>query len=176
MINLQELYEWRWQDKENGMVLPYYTRPCLDWLVSADLSINLVFEYGLGASSVWYNYRCMNLYGVDDNEEWFDAVSKEVGESSSFSLQKDLDKYPDEIYQWDKMFDLVVIDGKERDRCVQPALNRLNYNGVLIVDNWMQESADYMPDKKIQEQLLSMQNVVFYQPGHVDWKTLVVWK
>lgn len=174
-IHLQESYQWRFFDESNGLILPYYTKPALDWLQSININNKTVFEYGLGASSVWYARKCKRLFGVDNNPNWFDAVDIEIGTRSSILLKRDKKEYVDAINKWEMKFDVIVIDGIERDECVKPALSRLQKGGLLIVDNWMQRTA-WVANEETQNILLPMKHTIYKQPDHVDWQTAVFTK
>lgn len=175
MIDLQEMYEWRWKDESNGLILPYYTRPCLDWLQSIDLKDKTVFEYGLGASTIWYADKCKHLYGTEHDTGWFFAVANEIGKVASICLDDTEDRYIKSIEQWNKKFDIIVVDGLYRDECILISLSFLKKGGYLIVDNWNQPSADYIPSDRVQS-ILSLEfnhSDIYNQPGHEDWKTAV---
>lgn len=175
MIDLQEMYEWRWKDESNGLVLPYYTRPCLDWLQSIDLKDKTVFEYGLGASTIWYADKCKRVYGVEHNFDWFLAVTKETVPNKFCALADIPFQYMKSIASWGEVFDIIVVDGLYRDECILISLSFLKKGGYLIVDNWNQPSADYIPSDRVQS-ILSLEfnhSDIYNQPGHEDWKTAV---
>lgn len=172
-IDLQELYEWRWTDPENNLVLPYYTRPCLDWLMQQPLEGKNVFEYGVGGSSVWYQAKGANLYGVESSKDWFDTVKLET-EDANIELCYDSNKYVRSIIKHPVTFDYIIVDGIERDRCTIQAIQRMAVGTKLILDNWDQPSA-YTPSKQVKELVESMNLIIYPQEGHPDWKTLVAW-
>lgn len=169
-INLQEIYEWRWIDPSNGLVLPYYTRPCLDWLMKLDLKGKRIFEYGCGASTVWYRNKGAKVFGVESNENWHKAVMDACDCNIKLSTP---DAYPYEI-RGEFKYDIIVIDGIERDLCLKPSLQYLKKGGLLIIDNFDQPSA-YVPSKTVKDAVLSLNHIIYPQPGHPDWKTLVAW-
>lgn len=174
MIDLQEIYEWRWKDESNGLVLPYYTRPCLDWLQSLDLRDKIVFEYGLGASTIWYADKCKRVYGVESNSDWFLAVTKEKTHNKFCGFTDIPGQYIKSIESWGELYDIIIVDGIHRDECILSSIPFLKKSGFFIVDNWEQPSA-YMPSEEAIDRLVfEFDNVTAYeQPGHPDWKTAV---
>lgn len=177
MIDLQEMYEWRWKDESNGLVLPYYTKPFLDELQKMDLEGKSIFEYGIGGSTIWYSKKHMRLYGVESSPAWFEAVvnTEPVENKGNIQLEIDPVKYPKVINEWDTKFDIIVIDGIERDKCIQPALDKLADNGIIIIDNFNQHSV-WIPSFD-SWQILKGQYIKLYpQPDHYDWQTAVITK
>jgi hypothetical protein len=44
-------------------------------------------------------------------------------------------EYQNEILNYNKVFDIIIIDGRERVQCSMNSLNALKENGVIIWDN-----------------------------------------
>lgn len=157
---MKELEYWRTED-EFGVVMPWYTRPCLEWLNTLDLKGKDVFEFGCGVSTLWYRSREANVKGVDSNEEWL------MGQT--FAIEKE-----DYLNAIKGMYDLIVIDGIHRDDCAKVALKHLRTGGYLIADNWDQPSGHSEWDKT-KDVTKDLPITVYKQDGHPDWKT-AVWK
>lgn len=169
MIDLTLCNEWQRRD-ETGLVMPYYTHPALAWLSAQNLKGKRVFEYGVGASTLWYRSRGATVQGAEISKEWAELIDCPVYE------QKEI--YVNAINRVPGLFDFIVVDGDPvewRDDCVLAALPRLNAGGVLIFDNWMQPSLGWMPSEKTQIILLGMRYLIFSQSNHPDWKTLIAW-
>lgn len=175
MINLQELYEWRWKDDSNGLVFPYYTKPFLDELSTWDLSDKIVFEYGCGSSSQWWANKCKKLYGVENNREYFDTVTKEIGDIADIKFQERPVAFVGSIFNGVK-YDIVIIDCDPvslRDECIGAALYALNDGGILVLDNFMQKSV-WMPTEKTLNKIRNRPQRMYRQADHPDWSTLAV--
>tara|TARA_X000001316_G_scaffold6247_1_gene1513 strand:- start:228 stop:815 length:588 start_codon:yes stop_codon:yes gene_type:complete len=112
--------------------IPRYTYPCYEYLNSIDWKNADVFEYGCGHSTIWWKDKDVNYTGVEDNEKWYDLLKKD---EPSILLKKDLNDYVNSIYETDKKFDVIVIDGKRRFNCVEPALNCVKKDGMVVLDN-----------------------------------------
>jgi hypothetical protein len=149
---------WRTLDKK-GEVMPWYTRPCLEWLETIDLKGKRVFEFGCGQSTIWYRNQWCEVDGVDSNPIWANG-----------QLVKDTkDGYLNAIQG---LYDIIVIDGDYRDECTEVALKHLRKYGYLIADNWEQPSVgdDWTLTKKLTKDLSCE---IFKEPDHEDWKTAV---
>ncbi|HEY3429627.1 MAG TPA: hypothetical protein VGK39_03050, partial [Cyclobacteriaceae bacterium] len=107
----------RYQDVD-GHVLPWYTSPCLEWLMGLDLVDKKVFEFGLGDSTLWYVHNGAESYGVDSEISWclkVGTINKGYEHTTfMYSYITSIKKYP---FQ----FDFIVIDGLYRDDCTEYA-------------------------------------------------------
>ena len=142
-----------------GVVMPWYTHPCLDFL-QTDHGLpakgTRVFEYGAGFSTLWWRSRGCEVTAVETSAEWADSVDA--------IHQPDPQLFPLAI---SGTYDIVVIDGIERTRCLAPALNALRKGGWLIIDNVEWWSA---------EDLAPLERMVSYrfpQPDHEEWVTTI---
>jgi hypothetical protein len=144
----------------NNEIMPLYTYPCYEWINSIDWSGADVFEYGSGYSSYFWKRKEVNLYGVDDNDEW---ITHE-----NVILEKNLEKYPNIINKINKKFDVIIIDGVVRYDCVSFAVNKIKSSGMIILDN-----SDWHKSTK---ELLDKENFIpihfhGFKPIHVDSET-----
>jgi predicted O-methyltransferase YrrM len=178
MIDLTTIEQWQWRDEKTGLRLPYYTKPFLDELATWDLSEKNIFEYGLGASTIYYVNRAKTVCGVDEKKEWIDLIYKEARKEarpSNLVLMHHAEKndFVNCIYDFPMRFDIVVIDGDYwRDECVVPAINKLSDGGVIIIDNWLQPSV-WMAREETQGLLNDFDCKIYKQEGHPDWQTAV---
>lgn len=180
MIDLNTTNEWQFRDSSNGLVLPWYTKSFLDELVTWDLSDKVVFEYGAGASTLWWNKKAKHVFTVESNEQYFEALIKHIGQHSAMMYTPLSDVYTNYIYgPHGTKFDIIIIDGEPiqwRDACVQPALDCLKPGGKLIIDNWMQESVGWIPSEETRALLAPYPCEIYKQIGHPDWQTAVFTK
>lgn len=181
MVDLSTPNEWQHICPDTGLVMPWYTKPALDEIVTWDLKGKLVWEYGCGASTLWWTKKAGRAYGVDSSSEYVIAVRR--------ALQKDLSpgwlKYVDEKELYANCprllqiyFDIIIVDGSPeswRDDCIKVALEFLKPGGALIIDNWQQPSV-WMASEKTQKLLLAYPHMIFKEPSHPDWQTLIVRK
>lgn len=156
-------------DDDNGIQMPWYVRPLLEEMDRWDLKGNLVYEYGVGYSSNWYEYRGAIVDGVDNDDNWVGYCKTALYTNIREEYVSSIDVYPQDY------FDIVVIDGTWRDDCTEHALKRLKSGGKLILDNWLQPSVE--PNwPKTEELIKGMDIKVYKQPDHPDWQTAVVTK
>jgi len=114
----------------SGEIIPLYTYPCYEWINSIEWGSSRVFEFGSGYSTTWWEKQGADVFGVENNEEWFNKTT-----DKKFIYEEDPLKYGKSILQHNLPFDIVVIDGPWRSRCVQPALEMVSEHGMIILDN-----------------------------------------
>jgi hypothetical protein len=176
MIDLTKIDGGQVFDEKSNCVFPWFTKSFLDELSTWDLSDKNIFIYGIGADVKWFQRKAKIVCGVDEKFEWVNSVREDLvseGKYTNVNLRftPTMDGFTSAIYDFDMMFDIVVIDGDYwRDQCVIPAINRLKNAGVLIIDNYDQPSV-WQPNKKTREVLKDFECKFYKQAGHTDWQT-----
>lgn len=170
---IQPIDNWLTLD-EYGMHMPWYVRPCLEWLDKLDLNGKRVFEYGVGKSTQWYASRGADCYGVDSDQYWAFSVQK-ASESIFYTTDKLF--YITEITKHDDNFDIVIVDGIYRDACAAEAINYIKPGGYLIIDNYLQPSVEpntWDEFHRALDNVIGYKRTLYKEPEHNDWHTLVI--
>lgn len=165
---IQPIDNWLTLD-EYGMRMPWYVRPCLEWLVTLDLRGKHIFEYGCGGSTWWYRSRGAIVFGVDNKLEWA-TMANVVHETCK-------NDYIERISYQPVDYDIVVVDGEYRDECAAEAINFLNPGGYLIIDNYNQPSVEPNTWDKFHaalDNVIGYKRKLYKEPSHPDWSTLVI--
>lgn len=126
----------------DGMPLPWYTYPAIDFLAQRDFSSCHVLEFGGGQSTLWWQARARSVLTVEENADWFTRLKSQVSPNASLhhvpvdlatrSVQpvKDLiDRHPVE------KFDVIVVDGHLRQELTSLAFDYLAPLGAIVLDN-----------------------------------------
>jgi hypothetical protein len=123
--------------------LPWFSYPAIRWLSAALRSSDRVFEYGAGASTLWFDRRVREIMSVEHDSQWFARLRQpEHGtilcEPCSGTwwegYDPDQDSYLRAIIAG-APWDVVVVDGMARNAAVQYALDHLNPEGIIVVDD-----------------------------------------
>jgi predicted O-methyltransferase YrrM len=163
---------WQYQDTDSGLIMPYYTLPCLEWLKKQDVSKWNVFEFGAGYSTIWWKLNCYFVKSVDSNESWAKAMGADLIKNE---LNHNIIAYNRHIKDYHlNSYDCIIIDGDPiewRPSCVEFCRDYVKPGGYIIIDNYSQEGfpADFEYDKFLQ----AWGKQVFSQPNHSSWKTAV---
>lgn len=123
---------------EIGLALPWFTYCSIHFLKSRLSREFKVFEYGSGNSTIWFSYLTKHIVSVEHNRNWHQNFTDKLKERSNVNyLYKDLKsgEYQNEILNYFKEFDIIVIDGRQRVQCGKNSLKALKEGGVIIWDN-----------------------------------------
>lgn len=146
--------------------VPCITFGALDWLQSAIRPEWRVFEWGSGASTLYYADKGAEVVAVEHFEPWANLVGSKLrdrgsrgsvlhrpaerGESRTGATSarpefagSNFDRYVSAIDEVGGFFDLIVIDGRARVACGARAEAHLAPGGVILLDN--SERARYEP-------------------------------
>lgn len=115
-----------------------------------------VFEWGSGSSTLWLSKRAGHVVSVEHDGGWAEQVSalvpstvdlrfvpavpwdgcgSRVSSSRRGFEDRDFSSYVAEVEAVGGKFDLIVVDGRAREACLDRAVGHLTYGGILVVDN-----------------------------------------
>lgn len=122
--------------------LLWQKRPELPWIsYDAQRTIarhldrsSAVLEFGSGMSTIWYARRAGQVTSMEDDSGWFEIVRDTLaGERNvDYRLARTTSEYLDVPR---REYDLIMIDGRYRDRCVEAVLPLLAERGIIYLDN-----------------------------------------
>jgi hypothetical protein len=118
--------------------LPWFTYAAIGYLEQLDLASASIFEYGSGNSTLWWQDRVKFVRSVEHDPEWHDHLRAKVGPNVDYRLTADPDAYVNALEG--DFYDIIVIDGEHRPRCVPQAIEHLRPGGFVVFDN-----ADWFP-------------------------------
>lgn len=96
-----------------------------------------LFEYGAGFSTLFYSKLVNDVTSVEYDKLWYEKILSD-SPSNACILYRSLDnlnEYTNAIVEFDKVYNVVVIDGRDRVNCAQKAFNCLSDDGVVIFDD-----------------------------------------
>jgi hypothetical protein len=128
--------------------LAFDWRPVQPWIsydaqrvIDAHLKPNMrVLEFGSGMSTAWYAKRAGLVVAIEDYLPWFEKVGAIFTSRGLFNVkyrfaQDEADYLSMSAAELDGGFDLVVIDGSYRHRCVDVAIANIRPSGIIYLDN-----------------------------------------
>lgn len=120
-----------------GEVVPWYTYSFIHFLEGRVSDSWEVFEYGSGNSTLWWAKHAGRVVATEHNEEWYTYIKDKLPENVTYKhipLEYGGD-YGKEVLNYKEAFDVIVVDGRDRNNCAINAVNALKKDGVLIWDN-----------------------------------------
>jgi predicted O-methyltransferase YrrM len=127
----------------SGNWIPMFTYPCIEYIAQFDLRDKRVFEWGAGASTMYWMTRAKSVTSVENDQAWYERMLQTKADNVEMILDRG-DGFPWQILRQDGLFDIIVIDGAGyRYDCADIAPRKLAPGGMVILDNadWHPESA-----------------------------------
>ncbi|HUP35790.1 MAG TPA: FkbM family methyltransferase [Candidatus Limnocylindria bacterium] len=121
----------------SGQPVPYITYPAIDFLARRVRPDMAVFEFGSGASTLWWADRVASVVSCEHNPDWYRAVSDRAPRNVTMmyhALEYGGD-YSKAITQFQDRFDITSIDGRDRVNCAMNSVGALKHDGVIVWDN-----------------------------------------
>lgn len=118
-----------------GFPIPWYTYPAIEYISQFDLKNKNIFEYGCGNSSLFYAGRAKNVVSVENNKEWYTTIHRKAPPNLNVIFREAEQEYVNCIDGSGLTFDLIVIDGAYRFATAEKAVQKINNNGLIILDN-----------------------------------------
>lgn len=123
------------EDKD-GNPIPWYTYPAIEYLSQFDYTDKKIFEFGCGNSSKFWAERALEVISIEDNPKWFAKWQEEMKADNLTVLWRDEGEgYENAILEEETKYDVIVVDGKRREKCCETALKRIAKGGVIILDD-----------------------------------------
>lgn len=120
----------------DGNPIPWYTYPAIEYLAQFDYTKKNIFEYGCGYSSAFWAERAQSVTSIEDKTEWFDKWQAEFGYANlNMRWRDEGEGYENAIFEDGLQYDVIVIDGKRREKCAETAVKALAAGGMVILDD-----------------------------------------
>jgi hypothetical protein len=117
----------------NNKPVPWFTYPSIDYLSQLDLSQKIMLEWGSGNSSLFFSKRVKKLYSIEHNKEWYQTVKQHNIKNQTLELESL--NYHSKPRSFNMFFDIILIDGINREECSKEAHKILKKGGMIILDN-----------------------------------------
>ena len=136
-----------------GLPIPWYTYPTIEYLDNLKLDGITVLEYGSGNSFHYYLRRGAKVVSIEDNREWYEKIKTENADDSfDYVFADSYDEYINrkEI----KSADVIVIDGSHRPECADYVIQNVSKGhsnpSMIIFDNsdWFPKTINEI-DRKV---------------------------
>jgi hypothetical protein len=177
-----------WRKSPLDIEVPWVNFDTKEWL-DKHLNKNMVvFEYGSGGSTLYFSRRVKKIISIEHNPEWFARVKNKLMNKGITNYEyycyppeeihsdddkiylstdsnyknKNFRRYVEKINEYpDNFFDLVVIDGRARNGCMNNVLTKVKNNGYILLDN--SDRDEYLPGISIFSKL---EVIKYFGPGY----------
>ena len=123
-----------WAD---GSPLPWMNYSVIQFLRERLTPDMTLFEYGCGNSTLFFAERVKEVVSIECDPKWHGEISKNLPSNARLILHHPFDAaaYVAATKQQGQLFDVVVIDDRERAGCLDAALDAVTTRGVIILDD-----------------------------------------
>jgi len=161
LLSSKSLLPWNNAIKDQ---VPWITFEAKKWLEKYLKPDMIVFEYGSGGSTLFFQKHGKKIISIEHNRNWYKKMLKLLKKKDIFSNnyfliepEKPLNrnnknkdnysshktysnmifkKYVNSIDKYpQKYLDVIFIDGRARNSCVKKSLSKIRQDGIIILDN-----------------------------------------
>lgn len=142
---LATMKNWECKDAE-GHPIPWYTYPAIDFLRQLDLKQKRIFEFGSGFSTLFWASKGAEVISVEHDPVWYEKINAQIKPNTEILLEPDAEMYTQVLSNQNDVFDIIIIDGIKRYNSAVVAIQKLDKNGFLILDNadWFPNTSHYL--------------------------------
>lgn len=132
----------------DGNPIPWLPYPAIDFLIERVRTDMNVFEFGSGNSTLWWSKHAKSVVSVEHDRVWYERLKPLVPQNVEllFAELNNIDEYASSPTRTNQLYDVIIIDGRDRVRCAHFAVEALNKDGVIVWDNM--ERKDYQEGKE----------------------------
>jgi SAM-dependent methyltransferase len=138
--------------------MPWIAYTAIDQLKGFLNKRSRVLEFGSGMSTIWYAKQAGEVFSVEDCQPWYDKVAKIIQEkkltNTTYKFAANEPEYSSFMSDDEDGFDLVMVDGSYRSKCIAHAVKLVKPGGILYLDNSDKDSAPDGGDMRIAEAIV----------------------
>lgn len=128
-------------DKDSNP-LPWVTYGFIDFISERLNNDMCIFEYGSGNSTLWYSSKVRSVISVEHDRNWYNSIQSQMPKNVSINYKKleydgDYCKFSNTI---NESLDIIIVDGRDRVNCIKNALNNINDDGIIVLDDSEREA------------------------------------
>lgn len=127
---------------ENGNSLPWMTYPAIEFLEKNLNKNQVIFEFGCGASTLFFAKRVKKVVSLETNPRWEKIVKKMTVDCRLTTVDITLmpdglenNSYENFAKNCGEKFDFIIVDSLKRFECAKNSINALKSGGSIILDD-----------------------------------------
>ncbi len=124
-----------------GDPVPWMTYPAIEFLKNNLNKNHEIFEFGCGASTLFFSKRVKKVVGLETNPRWLGITNSKLSQQCrnvEINLMEDgltnvnYENFPKNSGQ---KFDLIIVDSLKRFQCATNSITALKAGGSIILDD-----------------------------------------
>ncbi len=130
------LLRWQRANPQAPWLAPESIAFIEQWLSPSDT----VVEFGAGRSTTWFATRVKRVVSIEHHKDWFGRVASELSQANINNVDLILGSpasadYLKQLSDLDVRPTVVLVDGRDRSECAKWALENIEDDGLIIIDN-----------------------------------------
>ncbi len=150
--------QWKsfWNSKcldKDGIIVPWFTYPAIEYIKQLDLSDKRVLEYGSGYSTIFWANRTKGVVAIEDDKSWYEKLKPQMPTNVNYIRVENKEEYVAAVSKVEGEFDIIINDGIYRYDCAMASRAKLADGGIIILDNsdWCTKTCAYYRDTDLIE-------------------------
>lgn len=170
---------------ENGDSVPWMTYPAIEFLKKHLNKNHEIFEFGCGASTLFFSKKVKKIVGLETNPRWLGIVQEKLNSLPThfprpiINLMEDgleNSAYENFAKNHEQKFDLIIVDSLKRFECAKNSIDALKPRGAIILDDSERKNYKKIFDFLAQKNF-TKQDFLGIAPGQLRIKnTTIFWK
>jgi precorrin-6B methylase 2 len=121
----------------DGNPIPWMTYPAIEFLKLRIRTEWSVFEFGCGRGTLWWASRVREVISLEHDHNWYQQIAPTLPKNVILNQVNLIlgGAYSKKIREYQRKFDIVILDGRDRVNCAINSLEALKPSGVIIWDN-----------------------------------------
>ncbi len=137
-------------DQDNNPI-PWCTYSYIQFITQYLTSDKSMFEFGAGNSTLFYAPKIKKIYSVDNDKSWINMLRIRVPENVKLSYCTLDNGYSASIKLQEELFDIVIVDGRNRVDCIKNSFDRITPDGIVVLDDserkYYSEGIEFLKEK-----------------------------
>ena len=115
--------------------IPWFTYSAIDFLENILCESWNVFEWGSGNSTMWWAKKVRSVTAIEDDQKWHAEVIASLPINAHVHYKEGED-YVNCVHEYpNESFDVIIIDGSQRNEAAKACVEKLTDDGIIIFDN-----------------------------------------
>lgn len=120
----------------SGNYVPWMNHAAIEFLSERLGNDMRLFEYGSGYSTLYFARLVGQVHSVEYDLGWLATIRKDIPQNATVSFVEydpANGTYSQSIHASGEQYDVVVVDGRDRVRCMREAVQAVSPDGVVIL-------------------------------------------
>lgn len=163
----------------NGAALPWMTYPAIEFLQKSIRPHHEIFEFGCGASTLFFASRVRKVTSLETNKRWLELIKEKLPTKNvEITLMEDgleNDLYQNFAKDCGQKFDFIIIDSLKRFQCAKNSITALKPNGTIILDDSERKNYQKIFDFLATQNFIAL-DFIGIEPGRLRVKKTTIFQ